>query len=150
MSRLDRDHYFMAIALVVAQRSACLKRQVGCVITINNRTLSTGYNGPPSQYPHCVTCGRENVESGSPYHNCPAIHSEANAIVMALKNNPDLTDATMYCTLEPCFECLKLAINCGIKKIVYKDRLGTQWSDIYIHVLNVLNIEINQLTSVKK
>ena len=159
MSRLDRDHYFMAIALVAAQRSSCLKRQVGCVITINNRTLSTGYNGPPSEYRHCTSCARENVESGSPYYNCPAIHAEANAMVMALKNSHGFTDATMYCTLEPCFECLKLAMNCDIRKIVYNEGIEKIESSDYItgnefklysDMVEELNIEIIKLTPVKK
>ena len=149
MSRLDRDHYFMAIALVVAQRSACLKRQVGCVITLNNRVLSTGYNGPPSKYPHCTVCARDNVITGSPYFNCPAIHAEANAIVMALKNSHDFEGAEMYCTLEPCFECLKLAMNCGIKKIVYGNSIPSAFY-LYNEMIEELNIEIIQLTSVKK
>ena len=150
MSRLDRDHYYMAMALVAAQRSSCLKRQVGCVITTNDRTLSTGYNGPPSKYPHCIKCARDKVTSGSPYYNCPAIHAEANAIVMALRNSHDFTDAIMYCTLEPCFECLKLAMNCGIKRIVFKDRIPAPCLPLYKDMAQKLNIEINQLTSVKK
>lgn len=146
MSRLDRDLYFMAIALVVAQRSSCLKRQVGCVITINNRTLSTGYNGPPSKYPHCKSCARELVATGSPYYNCPAIHAEANAIVMALKNYHDLSDAVMYCTLKPCFECLKLAMNCGIKKVIYSDKIYTDGIPLYEDMVGILSIELIRLT----
>jgi len=36
------DDYFMEIALVVAKRSTCLRRQVGAVIVKGKQIVSTG------------------------------------------------------------------------------------------------------------
>lgn len=52
-------------------------------------------------------------------------HAEVNAINNALENNADLTEATLYCTLEPCCHTNKLTPPCAdlilekkIKKVV--------------------------------
>ncbi len=60
------DDYFMEIALVVAKRSTCLRRQVGAVIVKGKQIVSTGYNGAPAGHVHCadIGCARANVPSG--------------------------------------------------------------------------------------
>ena len=40
MDRLDFDRYAMDIALVVATRSTCRRRQIGAVITLNERIIA--------------------------------------------------------------------------------------------------------------
>lgn len=45
--RLSSDEYFIELTKIVAKRSPCLSRQVGCILVDkNNIILSTGYNGP--------------------------------------------------------------------------------------------------------
>ena len=44
--RPDIDTYFMKMARVVAERSTCLRRQVGAVLVKDSHVLSTGYNEP--------------------------------------------------------------------------------------------------------
>ena len=51
--RPDWDTYFLRIAKLVAQRSTCIRRQVGAVIVRENRILATGYNGAPNGVAHC-------------------------------------------------------------------------------------------------
>ena len=47
----------MRIAFEVAERSTCLRRQVGAVIVKDKRILATGYNGAPPGMPHCLDIG---------------------------------------------------------------------------------------------
>jgi dCMP deaminase len=52
--RPTKIEYFLAIAKVVATRSTCLRRSVGCVLVDKRgHILSTGYNGVASGQPHC-------------------------------------------------------------------------------------------------
>jgi len=46
--RISKDDYFMKIAVVVSERSTCIKRKVGAVLIKDSYILSTGYNGSPS------------------------------------------------------------------------------------------------------
>ncbi|MEM3793893.1 MAG: deaminase, partial [Candidatus Bathyarchaeia archaeon] len=47
MARPSWDEYFMRITRQVAERSTCLRRQVGALIVKDKRILATGYNGAP-------------------------------------------------------------------------------------------------------
>ena len=45
------DAYFMGVAELSAKRSKDPNTQVGaCIVSKNNRILSTGYNGTPNNY----------------------------------------------------------------------------------------------------
>ena len=122
--RKSWDDYFMDIVELVKERSTCLRRQVGALIVKDKRILSTGYNGAPMDVPHCdeVGCLRQelNVPSGTKHELCRAVHAEQNAIVQAALYGVSLKGSTLYITDSPCVICAKLAINAGIKKVVYK------------------------------
>lgn len=122
--RPEWDEYFMQIAEVVKTRSTCLRRQVGAVIVKEHRILATGYNGAPAKLAHCLdgTCIREemNVPSGERHELCKGMHAEQNAIVQAAKYGINISDATLYCTTQPCVICTKMIINAGIQKVIYE------------------------------
>lgn len=127
--RPDTNHYFLEIAAVVATRSTCLRRHVGCVLVDNrNHILATGYNGVPSGMPHCnkydqfdaigypFACDGASAKSGEKLDACMAIHAEANALLQC----PDVyAIETAYCTTMPCVHCIKLLLNTSCKRIVY-------------------------------
>lgn len=115
--RPDWNHYFLKIAEVIALRATCPRKQFGAVITIENKIVSTGYNGSPSGTPHCydVGCLMENN------HCVRTIHAEVNAIVTS---KCDLKGATLYSNGLPCFNCTKLIIQSGIKKVIYQVDYG--------------------------
>src|SRR5438874_2538837 len=115
-SRNSWDSYFMKIAKDVSTRGTCLRKKVGCVITKENRILTTGYNGSMSGDVHCevVGCLMEND------HCVRTIHAEINAIVQAAKFGINIGGGTMYVTFgPPCWQCFKPIANAGIKKIVF-------------------------------
>lgn len=121
-TRPDWDDYFLRIAWAVAHRADCTRRRIGCVITLNNRVISTGYNGAPAGDPGCLAgaCPRgqlsyREVAKDSPYDNCIAVHAEANALIYA---RTSCVGATAYITDQPCPSCLKLLRGAGIERIV--------------------------------
>lgn len=114
----------MDIAVVVASRSTCLRRQVGAVIVKGKRLLTSGYNGAPQGLPHCgeVRCLRADgmIPSGQRHELCRGTHAEQNAIVQAALYGVAIEGATLYCTHQPCSACTKMIINAGIRRIVYR------------------------------
>jgi dCMP deaminase len=122
----------MAIAEEVSRRSTCLRRQVGAILVVDRRILATGYNGAPSNVPHCeeVGCLREKmkVPSGERHELCRGLHAEQNAMIQAARHGVRIDGAALYTTHHPCSMCAKMAINAGIRRIVchedYPDDLG--------------------------
>ena len=123
------DKWVFKIIDVISQRSKCIKYKVGAVIIRDKTILSTGYNGPPRGLAHCcdedVGCNIEKhkdltkgLEPNSGF--CRGAHAEANAIVQAAKNGTPIDGACIYCNFSPCAYCLKLILNAGIKKIIYR------------------------------
>lgn len=121
------DDKYMALALLVSDRSKDPNHQVGAVITsVSGKLLVYGYNG--------ATCGMhdddfpwnsEGEKTGDVMHNKDyfVVHAEANALLNYLKNgnwnSADLKDGIMYVTWYPCNNCAKLIAQTGIKKIIY-------------------------------
>lgn len=53
VTRPTWDNTWLAVARDVAARSLCVRDQVGAVIVDSrNRIIATGYNGPPTGFPH--------------------------------------------------------------------------------------------------
>ena len=109
--RLSWDEYFMLIAQAVKNRSSCERLKVGCVITRNNRSLCTGYNGHVPGAPH-----NSKVIDG---HEQLTIHAEVNAVCNAANNGISLNNSKAYVTHYPCINCAKSLIAAGISEIVY-------------------------------
>ena len=123
-TRKNIDEYFIEICDVVAKRSTCIKRNVGAVLVKDSHILSTGYNGAPSGFNHCSldTCIRQNLKSGEKPELCRGVHAEINCIIQAAIHGTSIKgNTTLYSTHFPCMSCLKLLINAGIKKIVYRE-----------------------------
>ena len=123
-ARPSWDQYFLTITRQVAERSTCLRAQVGAVIVRDKNILATGYNGSPAGLPHCLDVGcliyRSTTPTGEVEENCfRCIHAEINAIAQAAKNGAGIRDADIYITHTPCIHCFKVLINTGIKRIFY-------------------------------
>lgn len=114
--RVSRDIVNMIIARAIALRSTCTHAQVGVVITLENRVVSTGYGGAPSGLPHCTDVGCLEGPDGGCIRTA---HAEAGAIAFAARKGISLEGGTLYTTLAPCLACAKLIINAGIKRVVY-------------------------------
>lgn len=125
MTRPSWEKYFMSIARQVATRSTCLRRQVGCIVVLEKRIVTTGYNGAPSGLPHCeeVGCIREGrgVASGERHELCRGLHAEQNAIIQAAMHGTAVRGGTLFCTHKPCILCTKMLINAGIRRVYYAE-----------------------------
>ncbi|AEH44264.1 CMP/dCMP deaminase zinc-binding protein [Thermodesulfatator indicus DSM 15286] len=133
MIRAPWHEYFMLLAKIVALRSGCNSRPSGAVIVKNKRILATGYNGPMPGAWHCTDRGPGYCfrrEKGIPdidkYNFCRATHAEANAIAQAARFGISVEGASLYCTLAPCYVCLKLIASAGIKKVYYEHDYGSR------------------------
>jgi len=91
--------------------------------------LSAGYNGVPSGLPHCIDtpCAGATDQPGN-NDQCLAIHAEQNCLLRAgdrLKQGH-----TLYVSTTPCFNCAKLIISAGIRKVIaasnYADERGLE------------------------
>jgi len=121
-TRPSWDEYFMKMAMLVAERSTCLRHHVGAIIVKDKRILTTGYNGAASGIKDCTErgCLRDElgIESGKNHEICRAIHAEQNAIIQGGLHGINLNGGIMYCTHHPCIICAKMIVNSGIKKVV--------------------------------
>lgn len=45
-----------------------------------------------------------------------------NAIVWAARKGISIEGGTMYCTYEPCFDCMRAIIAAGLTRIVYSEK----------------------------
>ena len=112
------DEYFMAVALLAAERSKDPNTQVGaCIVDADNRIVSTGYNGFPygcsdDEYPWSRE-GEDAAETKYGY----VVHAELNAILNARGRN--VAGTRIYVALFPCNECAKAIIQAGISEVVY-------------------------------
>jgi dCMP deaminase len=125
-NRPSRDEYFMAIALAVRDRADCTGRKVGAVLVMDDRVVSTGYNGTPEGMSNCsdggcVRCvNRESFyKSGTAYDLCICVHAEQNALLGAARFGIRTDGSQLYTTLQPCFGCLKESIQAHVTKISY-------------------------------
>jgi dCMP deaminase len=114
---LSWDDYFMAVALLSAQRSKDPNTQVGaCIVNRQKRIVGVGYNGfPTGCSDDSLPWGREGnfLDTKYPY----VCHAELNAILNSVPGN--LTNCIMYTALFPCNECAKVIIQAGIQEVVY-------------------------------
>lgn len=119
--RISKDEWFLQIALVVSKQATCARRKVGAVI-VDERgyILSTGYNGLPSGFVHCIDkpCHGAQFSSGTQLDCCQALHAEQNAIA---RLREPFEAVTMYVTTEPCVSCTKLALATSIQRIVFAE-----------------------------
>lgn len=136
--RPDWDSYFLKIAYAVSERSTCDRALVGCVLVLEKRILTTGFNGSPAGQPHCDDIGHLMVEG----HCVRTIHAETNAIIQAALHGVSTKGATCYVTHFPCINCTKALINAGITRLVFN--VAYRQDPVSIEFLRSANIEICQ------
>ena len=140
------DVFFMKQAYLYSERSTCIRRKVGCVITRDKYLLSAGYNGAVRGMEHCAeqTCIRNimKIKSGERQELCRGSHSEINAIAQAARNGININGATLYCTTKPCLYCAKAIISAGITKLIYRETYDDTNSDLVNEILNGITVEI--------
>ena len=122
---MDRDEYYMNIAIAVRKNANCMGRKVGAVIVRDNRIVATGYNGTPEGITNCLDGGcvrcknRETYQASIGYDVCICVHAEQNALISAARFGNAVEGAIVYSTLRPCFDCTKAMLQAKVKAIYY-------------------------------
>ena len=79
MERPSWNEYFKEIVLATSKRSPCERLKVGCILVLDNRIVSQGYNGFLPGCPH-ISIIRDNHEQAT-------VHAEQNAICDCAKRD---------------------------------------------------------------
>ena len=123
-TRPDWDEYFLKIMEAVALRATCDRGRSGSVITTaDHHILTTGYVGAPPKMEDCDEVGhlmwKVIDNNGRESEHCVrTLHAEMNAILQAAKEGIPLEGATLYCNMEPCYNCGMAIVRVGIKRVV--------------------------------
>lgn len=114
--------FFKETVISVSKLSKCVSHKVGSIIVKDERIISMGYNGTPTGFKNCCdTFDKDNFdrEEHHKWSLIHEIHSEVNSITFAAKNNISTENAIMFCTLQPCNDCMKMILQAGIKELYY-------------------------------
>ena len=124
-NRPEFEEYFMRIAMTVRLRANCVGNRIGAIAVINNRVISTGYNGTPQNMPNCLDGGchrcshREQYPASTGYDLCICVHAEQNVLISAARFGIALDGSTVYTTMRPCFGCTKEMLQANIAGVFY-------------------------------
>lgn len=111
-SQQNLDKTYMAMAKELAKLSYANRAKVGCLIVKDTHIISEGFNGTPR--------GMPNICEDSSFTTLPyVLHAESNAITKLARSTSSSEGATLYVTMAPCYDCCKLIIQSGIKRVVY-------------------------------
>ena len=100
---MESDEHYMDLALMEAKKAELAGEvPVGAIIVSGNAVIGRGFNQPISQ-------------------NDPTSHAEINAIREAARTerNYRLSNATIYCTVEPCMMCAGAMIHTRVARLVF-------------------------------
>lgn len=114
----------------IAKSSNCLSRKVGAILVKDGLIVSTGFNRVPLHTEDCKNCIRKSKKSGESLDICKAIHAEESCILSYLNNHTllDLKDCILYVSVEPCYNCAKFVIDCGIKTVYAKEKYNSNYT----------------------
>jgi dCMP deaminase len=122
----EADAYYMGIAFAVRQKANCTGNRVGAVLVLENRVISTGYNGVPEGMKNCLDGGclrctnpKGMFPTGTGYDLCICVHAEQNALIAAARFGIAVEGATLYTTMQPCFGCAKELLQARVTHIKY-------------------------------
>ena len=143
------DDYFMGVSLLAAERSKDPSTQVGaCIVSDDNRILSTGYNGFPQGCSDDDFPWNRDQSLGETKYNF-VVHAELNAILNA--GGKSLVGSRIFVSLFPCHECAKAIIQAGVKEVVYlSDKYnGTESDNASKRMLNAAGVKLTKIKPTK-
>ena len=109
---------YMKMAFNVAERSHDAETQVGALLVSNKSgaILATGYNG------FVRGADDETLPNTRPEKYKFMVHSEENLIANCARHAISMDDCMVVCTMSPCVKCMRLLFQCGITKVVVRDK----------------------------
>lgn len=119
MPRKNIDEIYMNIAAEIAELSYAERKKVGAILVKDGSIISHGYNGTPHGFDNsCEFINQHDELETRP----EVLHAESNAISKVAKSTNSSEGSTLYVTLSPCYQCSKLIIQSGIKRVVYREQ----------------------------
>lgn len=107
--RPSKYETMLRIAALMAERSTCERKQVGCVLTdLSMEEIYVGYNGGPK--------GGINGCRRSTPGNCGCLHAEVNAVAKAPRG-----EKLAFLTMSPCEACATLLVNAGVREVYFRE-----------------------------
>ena len=155
IEKIEWDISYLKIAEVLAEKSKCSAKKVGCVVVKDQNIISSGVNGTPKGFVNCneLWCKNdeglwtsldgnilENQSSHKEWSLKFEIHAEMNAISKLARSTSSAEGATLYCNYCPCIQCAKNIIPTGITRVIYINDFDD--SDIVTEFLSKNNIEV--------
>ena len=116
MEKQRLDITYMKMARVLSLLSHAQRRKVGCLIVKDTHIIAEGINGTPRGFDN--KCEYTSVVDEE-YTKPEVLHAESNAITKLARSTNSSEGATLYVTCSPCFDCSKLIVQAGIKRVVY-------------------------------
>jgi dCMP deaminase len=128
------DERFMRIAREYASWSKDRSTQVGCVVVLDRRILSGGYNGFPRG---CDDDVEERHQR--PLKYLWTSHAEENAVCNAVRTGTGLDRSTAYVTMFPCAACARMLVQSGVHRVVAPrpDIACPRWGDNHRVALDI-------------
>jgi dCMP deaminase len=118
-NQLELDQAYMDMAWRWSKLSRATRKQVGALVVKGEQIISDGFNGTPH--------GFSNGCEGPDGETLPEVlHAESNALTKLARGTQSSDGATLYVTLSPCFQCAKLIIQSGIRRVI----CGSEYSDL--------------------
>jgi len=142
--QIELDITYLKMADLWGQLSKAKRKKVGCLIVKDGQIISDGYNGTPAGYDN--NC---EYETRFGYETKPEVlHAESNALMKLAKSTNSSKDSTIYLAMSPCFDCAKLIIQAGVKRVVYRDTYRIEMGIDFLRRNNVIAdlVTINELT----
>jgi len=112
------DRTYMMMAKELSKLSSAQRAKVGAIIVKDTHIIAEGYNGTPRGFNNVC----EYYDYADHLHTKPEVlHAETNAITKLARSTSSSDQSTLYVTLAPCYDCSKLIIQAGIKRVVYDE-----------------------------
>lgn len=155
----------MNMAEAVAENSVAIRNKVGCVIYLNDHTLSLGWNGQPSgsdredcedgleryweavrEYAFDILNGKMWLLDPTPTDHLTTkvgvLHAEFNALDKVADKSL-LEGAILFVSLQPCLLCSKLIVESGITHVYYKHKYRCDEGLIYLNGAGIVVTQID-------
>ena len=140
---MDKDFFNIAQSLSVLSQDP--KTKIACIAVLDNEIISYGYNCFLKNY------NFKDVIKDREKKNQQIIHAEIDLICRANRDNVSLKDSIVYLYgLDPCHDCLKALIHCGVKEIKtlnnYKES-SNRWNKSFLisqEIINNINFKLNK------
>ncbi len=140
------DIDFMQQLDKLAQKSRCIRAQIGAMIIKDGKVLVEGCNDIPHDEYDCRILGcirtKEKIPSGHEREVCRGLCAEQYAISKAAERGIPLNNTTMYVSVYPCRVCCSLIVNAGIKRVVFRKKYPSVISE---DILDDGGVEVYQV-----